>query len=123
MNNLTTIGRILFAIPFIVFGIMHLMKGSAMAGMVPSYVPGGVVWIYITGLAMVAAGVSIIIKKMIRTASLLLGVLLIIYILTIHLPGLGSADPMVQMMSMTSLLKDLGLAGAAFMISGLYSNE
>jgi putative oxidoreductase len=121
MKNLSNIGRIIYAIPFLVFGVMHLMNANGMAGMVPSLFPGGVIWIYITGLCMIAAAISIITKKMIGLATLLLGILLLIYVLTIHVPGLSSPDEMTKMMSMSGLLKDLGLAGAAFMISGLYS--
>jgi uncharacterized membrane protein len=123
MKNLTNIGRIVFAVPFLAFGLMHLMNADAMSGMVPAFVPGGVVWIYITGLSLVAAAVSIISKKMIKMATLLLGVLLVVFVLTIHLPGLGSPDQNMKMMSMSGVLKDLGLAGAAFMISGQHWDE
>lgn len=34
--------RIIYAIPFAIFGLMHFMKGGDMAGMVPSFIPGGI---------------------------------------------------------------------------------
>lgn len=123
MKNLSNIGRMMFAIPFLAFGVMHLLNADAMAGMVPSYVPGGVIWIYLTGLALVAAAVSIISKKMIKIATLLLGILMVIFVLTLHLPGLSSPDQNMKMMSMSGVLKDLGLAGAAFMIAGQHWDE
>ena len=115
MKNLGMIGKILFCIPFLAFGIMHLMSGNQMAGMVPAYFPGGVVWIYITGLAEILAAVSILTGKQTKLATMLLGVMLIIFVLTIHLPGIS--DPATQQMAMSGLLKDLGLAGAALMMS------
>ncbi|MES2779054.1 MAG: DoxX family protein [Bacteroidota bacterium] len=123
MKNLSNIGRIMFAVPFLVFGLMHLMSASQMAGLVPSFIPGGVFWVYLTGLAQVLAAISIMSKKIIKIATLLLGILLMIYVLTIHLPGLGSEDQMMKMMAMSGLLKDFGLAGAAFMISGQHWDE
>lgn len=114
----TTVARYLFAIPFIVFGLMHFMAGGDMAGMVPSFIPGGVFWIYLTGLANLGAGVSIIIKKKDKLATLLLGIMLIIFVLTIHLPAVMGGDQM----AMSSILKDLALAGAAFTFSGLASD-
>ena len=63
MKNLDTIGRYVFTIPFVVFGLMHLMSANDMAGMVPSWVPGGIFWVYVLGLAQIAAAVSFIIKK------------------------------------------------------------
>jgi len=121
MDLLTkTIARYIFAVPFAIFGLMHLMNGGAMAGMVPSFIPGGVLWVYLTGIALIAASVSIIMQKMEKMAALLLGVLLIIFVLTIHLPMVMNPDTM--QMGMPNMLKDLSLAGAAFFFSGLAKN-
>ena len=54
--------RIIYAIPFAIFGLMHFMKGGDMAGMVPSFIPGGIFWVYLVGVALIAAAVAIIIK-------------------------------------------------------------
>jgi uncharacterized membrane protein YphA (DoxX/SURF4 family) len=86
--------------------------------MVP--IPGGVFWIYLTGVALLAASVSIFIEKYARLACILLGVMLIIFVLSIHLPGVigGEMQP-----NMTNLLKDLALAGGAWILAGNYSSE
>lgn len=119
MNNaIGKIGRYVFALPFGIFGLLHFMNASAMAGMVP--IPGGVFWIYLTGVALLAASVSIFIEKYARLACILLGVMLIIFVLSIHLPGVigGEMQP-----NMTNLLKDLALAGGAWILAGNYSSE
>ena len=108
--NIGKIGKYLYAIPMVIFGLFHFLNASAMAGMVP--IPGGVFWIYLTGLALLLSGVSIIIKKYDDWASFLLAVLLLIFVLTIHLPGVLSGGEMAQMF-MTNLLKDLALAGGS----------
>ena len=113
MDIITKQGKLLFALPFSVFGIMHLMMGAIMAGMVPSFIPGGVLWVYLTGIAMIAAPVAILMNKMAKLASFLLGVMLLIFALSIHLVAVLGGDKM----SMGNLLKDLALAGAAFMYS------
>lgn len=116
MELLTSkISRYLFSVPFIIFGFFHLMGGSNMAGMVP--IPGGVFWVYLTGVAMMAAGVSFLIGKMDYWAGVGLGTLLLIYVLSIHLPGvINAADEGAMQTSMGSMLKDLALAGGAFMM-------
>lgn len=121
MNILTQqVSRYLYALPFGVFGILHLMNASDMAGMVP--IPGGAFWIYLTGLAHLAACISIIIEKKTRLAGLLLGVMLLIFVLSIHLPAvIGGGEGAT--MSMMSLLKDTALAGAAWFIAGQYGEE
>ncbi len=113
MNSLTSAGRYLFAVPFAVFGLMHFFNAGALAGIVPF--PGGVFWVYLTGLALILASVSIIIKKQDKLAGLLLGIMLLIFAISIHLVSVINGD----MMSMSNLLKDVALSGAAFTYSGL----
>ncbi|MCH7972810.1 MAG: DoxX family membrane protein [Bacteroidetes bacterium] len=114
----TTAARIMFAVPFLVFGIMHFMQGSQMAGYVPSFIPGGVFWVYLVGLALIAAAVSIIIQKKAKIACLLLAILLMIFVLTIHIPGLINDNPS----AMGMMLKDFALSGAALFFSGSFSD-
>ncbi len=115
---LSTIGRYLYALPFAVFGIFHFMNAGQMAGMVP--IPGGVFWVYLTGIAFLAFCVSIIIETKVRLAGILLGIMLLIFVLSIHLPAVigGEMQP-----SMTNLLKDLALAGGAWFIAGTYEED
>lgn len=115
----TTIARILFCVPFLVFGLFHLMNANQMAGMIPPWLPGGIVWVYISGLGMLAAAVAILTKRQDQLACLLLAGMLFIFILTLHLPGLSNPDPMMAQMAMSGLLKDTGLMGGALTYAGL----
>lgn len=118
MKSLTgNIARILYAVPMAIFGVFHLMMGPAMVQAVPAWIPGGVFWVYFTGIALIAAAGSIIIKKMERLASLLLALMLLIFVLTIHLPGMG--NPATAQMSIMGALKDLGLVAGALLIAGI----
>jgi uncharacterized membrane protein YphA (DoxX/SURF4 family) len=113
MDSIMRLGKYLFALPFLMFSAFHFMNADGMAGMVP--IPGGAIWVYLTGLAMLAAGVAILIGKMDKMAAFLLGVLLVVYALSIHLPGvMNAADEMARAGSMSGLLKDLALAGGAW---------
>ncbi len=115
ISPLTRLGRFLLAIPMAVFGIIHFMAGANMAPMVP--IPGGVVWVYITGVALIAAAVSIIIQKKARLASTLLAIMLLIFVFSIHLPAvLAGGDGGQSAMAM--LLKDLAIAGGALVYAG-----
>lgn len=122
MNALTkTSGRILFSVPFLAFGIMHFLFGEGMKGIVPSFLPGGVVWVYITGVALVAAGISIITKKEGKLAMLLLSVFLVITVATVHIPAL--ANQATMQMAMAGALKDIGLLGGALTYAAIFSTE
>lgn len=106
------LGRILFSVPFLFFGIGHLRMANDMAKMVPSWVPGGVFWIYFTGIAMILAAVSIITTFQARIVCFLLAVLLLIYIVTLHAPHMD------QMEHMSAFFKDTGLMGGALFLAG-----
>ncbi len=108
-------GRYMFAVPFVLFGLFHFMMGADMAGMVP--IPGGLFWVYLTGAALVAAGVSMIIQKHTWLACVLLGVMLLIFVVAIHLPGAIDGSQA----STTNALKDITMAGAAFYMAGHHS--
>lgn len=109
-----TLGRYLFAIPFAVFGFFHFMNAEAMSGMVP--IPGGAIWVYVTGACLIAVAVSIVIGKKDKLATFLLGIFMLLTALSIHFPAV-MADAMNQG-AMTNLLKDFSLAGAALMYAG-----
>ncbi|MCC6866666.1 MAG: DoxX family protein [Ignavibacteria bacterium] len=120
MNILTGIfARLLFAVPFLGFGINHLMHANAMAGMAP--IPGGAIWIYVSGAAMILAGIAAITKFQGKTAMLLLALLLLIYIVSIHIPQM--LKPESYSMGMMSLYKDAGLMGGALLLAGIFDRE
>ena len=122
MNALTGIvARILFTIPFLGFGVRHLMYGSQMAGMVP--IPGGAIWVYVTGIAMILASVAAITKIQGKNAMLLLALLLLIYAFSIQLPAMLSSDMAIKMGGTVSFYKDLGLMGGALILAGVFDRE
>jgi putative oxidoreductase len=104
MNAIFGLGKYLYAIPFAVFGVLHLMNAEAMKGMAF----GSSILIYITGVALIAATISMLIGKLDKLATTLLFVFLLGTTFLVHLQPALSGD-------MGNLLKDLSLAGAALM--------
>jgi hypothetical protein len=113
------VGRIIFTIPFLAFGVRHLMYASMMAGLVP--VPGGVIWVYITGIAMIAASVAAITGIQGKNAMLLLALMLLVFAVGVQLPAMLSSDPMIKMGGTVSFYKDLGLMGGALILAGVFA--
>ncbi|HYK77676.1 MAG TPA: DoxX family membrane protein [Daejeonella sp.] len=115
MNQSSTfLFRILFALPFVVFGIMHLMNAEKMGGMVPSYFPGGgVFWVYLVGVCFLLSALGLIVNKFAKEAGYLLAFVLLVLLLTIHLPGVLAGNSG----SLGGLLKDFSLMSAALFIS------
>jgi uncharacterized membrane protein len=121
MDNSTIfrIGRILYALVVAFFGINHFMNGTGMQNTVPSFIPGGVFWVYFTGAALLLAAISFLIDKQTRLAGLLMAAFLLIIVLTIHLPAvLHAPDISSVRFPLTNLVKDTGLAAGALMVAG-----
>lgn len=118
MKALPTIGKFIFVIPMMIFGLFHFMSAKSLSGLIPSFLPGGVFWVYLTGVALIGAGVGIIIGKKGKLAAQLLGLMLILFAVLIHLPGAMGGDQMAT----SSFLKALALGGGAWLLSAQAKN-
>jgi uncharacterized membrane protein YphA (DoxX/SURF4 family) len=109
MKSIIGLGKYIFAVPFLIFGVFHFMNADAMKDMAL----GSPILVYLTGLALILAAVSIFIGKLDKLACVLLALMLVLFILLIHIKGLGSEETM--QMATSGILKDLSLAGGALM--------
>ncbi len=116
-NYVSTIARIVYALVMGFFALNHFMHPDMMAGAVPSFLPSPTIWVYIVAVALGLAALAMLIGVKVRLAGYMLGLLLIIIILSVHVPAIVKAiDLAGRMAPMTMVLKDLGLAAAAFYI-------
>ena len=111
--------RGLFALPFAIFGLGHFTGADAMAAMVP--VPGGLFWVYFTGVALLAGSAGILTGILGKWAAYGLAALMVLFALTVQLPALG--DPNMGQLAMMGMLKDLSLAGGALAFATLFSQQ
>ena len=118
MKTLSALGRFIYAIPFGIFGILHFMYAPAWASMVLKGWPIAEGLTYIVGLAFILAAVSIILNIKARLACLLLALLLLIFDVTLHIPGMLAGGQMAQM-QLGNFLKDTALMGAALTYAGI----
>ncbi|WP_375577927.1 DoxX family protein [Marivirga tractuosa] len=119
MSLIANIGRFLFAIPMVIFGVFHFVNTRTLQNVVPSFIPGQTFWVYLTGAALIAAGISIIIKKRVQLISNLLAIMLLVFALFVHLPLALEGDQLAA----SSLLKDIALAGGAFILGHYFKNN
>jgi putative oxidoreductase len=117
MKNLTTIGRILYALPFAIFGLNHFLFLDYYIGNYSSFIPLGPYTIMLTGVFMIMASISIIINKYIELSTIMLAILLFIFIVTIHIPGLFNGQN--YQVVLIELLKDTSLLGGSLLIAGM----
>lgn len=112
----TRAATVLYALIWAYFGVNHMVHAKDIAPMVP--IPGGVFWVFITGVGMLMACIAIILNKKAKLACYLLALMLLIFIFAIHVPGLMNNNPMAP----TMLLKDIGLMAGAIVIGNVINH-
>lgn len=106
-------GKYLYIIPIAIFGLMHFANAGQLTQIMPSWMPLKTVLVYLTGVALIAAPVALIINKKAKLAMTLLAVELLSFMIFIHLAKVIGGDQM----AMGQVLKDTALAGAALYIA------
>ena len=108
----------LLAVVMIVFGIYHFRHPKELLIYIPAFVPGGIIWVYFVGGAFILAALAFITNRLVGLAGYLLAVLLLIFVLTVHLPNyLHSGDHDMRQIALINLLKDTALAAFALYIA------
>jgi uncharacterized membrane protein YphA (DoxX/SURF4 family) len=107
-------GRILFAITRVVFGVQHFMYDVFVAAVIPAWIPARLFWAYFTGVAFVAAGVSLIAGKAARPAALLLGLMFFLWVVLLHAPRVGGQPGDTK--EWNSAFVALAMCGAAWLL-------
>lgn len=113
---LANAGRICFGISMLVFGCLHLIYAAFVGMLVPVWMPWRLYWPYVTGVAFIAAGVSILIKVRARLAATLLGVMFGLWVLLLHAPRVAAKPH--DRAEWTSLLVATAMCGGAWLVAG-----
>jgi hypothetical protein len=79
-NTTVTLGRFLFAVPLVVFGVQHFLSAHFK---VPSWIPGHLFWAYFVGVAFVAAALSIAAQIKPGLAATWLGIMFQLWVLVL----------------------------------------
>ena len=116
-HTISRIAVIILGVIMIAFGLYHFVSPKNLIVFVPEFIPGGIVWVYFVGAAFILAGIAFILHKKVMLAGYLLALLLIVFVLTIHLPNyLHAGDADMKSMAFVNLLKDTALAAFAMYI-------
>ena len=113
MKHYHIISRIaiyLLSVVLIVFGIFHFMYPRDLLVYVPVSLIGGIKWAYVVGAAFILVGLSFMTNQYVKFTGYLLAALLIIFILTIHVPNyLHAGAKEMQQMALVNILKDTAI--------------
>jgi uncharacterized membrane protein YphA (DoxX/SURF4 family) len=118
LNHILNLGKWLFALPFGVYGLMHFALADFTASMIPSYLPAPYFWVYLTGAALLLFVASVVVGKFDKLASLLLALMLLLFILTIHIPNAGRDEKAV-----IGIFRDTLTMGGALMYAKGFAKD
>ena len=108
----------LLSLVMIVFGFQHFSRPRDLVNYVPDFLPGGIIWVYFVGIAFILVAIAFITNRMVKVAGYLLAGILLVFVLTIHLPNyLNAGDKDSKQMALISMLKDTAIACFALYIA------
>jgi uncharacterized membrane protein len=115
LDRIVALTNLCFAIPLAVFGAEHFALGSSMIGLVPPYMPARLSWIYIVGVALIVASLSIATKIQVRWSGLLFAIMMFLFVAMIHLPGaIKSGDRIIW----TIVIREMSFGGGGLVLAG-----
>ncbi len=117
MAYVVLIGRILYSMIFIIFGLFHFMNLQGMSQYAASQgVPAATLMTIITGLMLVVGGVMILLGYKSKIGAWLIFLFLVPTAFIMH-NFWAIADPMQSQNQMAHFMKNLSMAGAALLIA------
>src|SRR3569832_2910217 len=116
LDRIVALTNLSFALPLAVFGAEHFSLGSSMIGLVPLYMPGRLAWIYVVGVALIVASLSIATKIQVRWSGLLFGIMMFLFVAMIHLPGaIKSGDRIFWAID----IREMSFGGGGLVLAGV----
>lgn len=119
MNRTAKIGKWLFASVFSAFGFMHFGPLEFSLSYVPTYLPFPPVWVYFSGICLIAFSVSAWVGKLDKLAAYLLALMMGLFVLMVHIPGALAGD----FAHAIGIFRDTAMLGAALMYADKFAKD
>ncbi len=114
-NICITIGLLLFSITWIGTGTQHIIYHNFVATLVPKFMPAKLFWVWFTGIGMLLAGLSFLIRYKVSLAALMLSIMLGCFIVLIHLLRLSTTTTI--WMYWFRFMQDVAITGACLLLT------
>jgi uncharacterized membrane protein len=118
-DKLIALACLFIAVPLATFAPEHFRGPQFVQDSVPSYMPNHAFWAYFVGCALFAAATSLTVRKFVRLSSTLLGLMFLLFVCMIFIPGVLS-DPKDRF-GWAFVLRDLSFSAGAWALAGLHS--
>jgi uncharacterized membrane protein len=121
---LVALARFFIAIPSLFFGIEHFLHPANAPGVpldkiIPPWVPARLLWAYLGGAVLLAAGVCLIVNKKARLAATYLGIMILLLVLFVYLPILVASP--IDIVALNYFFDTLLFSGAVLLLADALS--
>jgi uncharacterized membrane protein len=116
LDKIVALSNLCFAIPLAIFGALHISGADFVMPLVPAYMPWRLFWAYFVGFALLAASLSIATQIQVRWSGLLFGIMMFIFVATLHFPG-ALASPRDRF-AWTVVVREMSFAGGGWILAG-----
>lgn len=114
------LGKFFFSIMLVIFGIEHFLYSEGVKTLVPDWIPGHLFWTYFAAVALIGAGVAIMLGIRVKLVGILLGIMVFIWFLILHIPRAAVAPASDKGNELSSVFESLGVSGVAFVLAYRY---
>jgi uncharacterized membrane protein len=121
LDEIMPFGRLFLAIPLAVFGTEHFTNAADIANIVPRWLPAHAFWVYLVGIALIAAALSITVQIQSTLAATLLGAMFFSFVLLIDIPGLLTHPSNRFFWALT--LREIAFSGGALAYAGSHGRS
>ena len=115
MDKLILFGPLFYAAPLAAFGTEHFTLTTAVASIVPRWIPWHLFWAYFVGACFLAAALSLVTKIQARLAARLLAFTFFLFVVLMDAPGW--AHNLRDRFGLTLTLRELSFSGGALALA------
>ncbi|HMH20170.1 MAG TPA: hypothetical protein VK563_00270 [Puia sp.] len=116
-KGLVMTGIIFLSLFLIMCGCSHFKYAEFVFGLIPAYIPFHVFWTYFTAVALLAAGIGLLLPRTRKLAAALSGVMVFAWFILLHIPRFVTTpnDPSDRM----GLFESLAISGILLVLAGI----
>jgi uncharacterized membrane protein YphA (DoxX/SURF4 family) len=119
---MVSVGRIFYAIGLIGIGVQHFIFANFIPVIVPgwpAWIPDRPFWVCAVGVALVAAGISILFNIKARTVAVITGAVFLLMVVIGHIPMQLAGSPRI-LGAWNNAFKALSFCGGAWVVGGSF---